>query len=110
MYSIAKRYGKLTDGTYRAGLWSLNNNRLLLWKRPSTFDGPLRNLESARPSWSWISVDGPVNWELGLAAKKTKLEVLECDVGAEFGPLGATNYLPLNVLDPARENSRPQNT
>ena len=101
MYGIAMQYAELCSDVYAAGLWGTNIARQLLWKRPNTYHSqagltPGRNTRP--PSWSWISVDGQVTWELGLARRDPQLKVLSCRTAGNFGPLGATsNNIPLTV-------------
>lgn len=102
MYGIARRYARLCDDLYAAGLWATNIARQLLWKRPSTYNGPSQNPGTRPPTWSWISVDGEVAWQPGLARKKPQLEVLSCYT-AGFGPLGAANDIPLKVRGRIRD-------
>lgn len=97
IYGIAKRYAKLSHGHYAAGLWAPNIARGFMWRRPTNYEGPRRSPETPRlPSWSWISVDGIVDWELRLASTRPKLEVVDYDATG-FGPLGATDNIPLQV-------------
>ena len=101
MYGIAMQYAKLCSDLYAAGLWATNIARQLLWKRPNTYDsqaGCTPGRTPRPPSWSWISVDGVVIWEPGLARKDTKVEVLSCRTAGNFGPLGAIhNNIHLTV-------------
>ena len=98
IYGIAMQYAELCSDRYAAGLWATNIARQLLWKRPNTYDGHAgRSPGSRPPSWSWISVDGEVTWEFGLARKDPQLTVLSCRTAGNFGPLGAINDIPLTV-------------
>jgi hypothetical protein len=97
IHGIAARYGELVRDRYVAGLWMGQLAAQLVWKRPSTYDGPTKSTEVQRkPSWSWIGVDGAVEWDLGRAREKAVLEVVRCD-DKGFGVLGAVDEVPLTV-------------
>ncbi|PVH81454.1 HET-domain-containing protein [Cadophora sp. DSE1049] len=93
---IANRYARLSEDTYRAGLWALTLAKHLTWKRDSTYEGGTRHSDLLRPSWSWISVDGPIVWNLGPSDRKSPVEVLGCDTSG-FEPIGATQDIPLTI-------------
>ena len=102
MYGIAMQYAELCSDIYAAGLWATNIARQLLWKRPNTYHNDQTGCSPGKntrpPSWSWISVDGEVTWELGLARKEAQLKVLSCRTAGNFGPLGAIHKnIPLTV-------------
>jgi hypothetical protein len=98
IHGIAMRYGELVQDRYVAGLWETRLAAQLVWKRPSTYDGPTRSSGVRRkPSWSWISVDGAVEWDLGRAREKAVLGVVKCD-DKGFGVLGAVDDVPLTVV------------
>lgn len=47
--------------TYWAGLWLSDMYRQLAWKVIQTQSESRRNCHA--PSWSWLSIDGPVEWD-----------------------------------------------
>ncbi|CZR68030.1 uncharacterized protein PAC_17929 [Phialocephala subalpina] len=58
---LARAYGIQHEGTYVAGLWSQDLVFGLLWYNKT--NQPLRRPARYRaPSWSWASVDGPINF------------------------------------------------
>jgi hypothetical protein len=58
---LASAYGHRHKGTYVAGLWSQDLVFGLLWYAKT--NQPLRRpIRYRAPSWSWASVDGPVNF------------------------------------------------
>ena len=67
---IADEAQSLCGETYMAGLWSKNFEAQLLWYIiPSGSDIPMaashrRPTTYVAPSWSWLSVDGPISLEL----------------------------------------------
>ena len=85
---IAEEAQSLCGGTYMAGLWRENFEAQLLWYTlPSRNDVPTaashkRTTTYVAPSWSWLSVDGPI----GFFRKKIpslKFDVLLEIVGIE---------------------------
>jgi hypothetical protein len=58
---IASRYAKLSNQIYIGDFWWPHIAHQMLWKRPSRHEGPFASPERLRQtSWSWISVEGPV--------------------------------------------------
>jgi hypothetical protein len=60
---LADRFGRNLNSNYFAGLWELQLPNGLLWRCtvPQT-----RPTNERAPSWSWVSVDGPVSCDIGL--------------------------------------------
>jgi len=60
---LASEYHRLTGHQYLAGLWKQDILFLLLWMvHPSTSSPTRRPREYRGPSWSWVSLDGPVSY------------------------------------------------
>ena len=58
---IAKEMRLLMNDEYFAGLWRRDMVSQLIWSVYSSSDNSHRPAEYRAPSWSWASVDGPVN-------------------------------------------------
>ena len=64
---LAKAFAGKTHDTYLAGIWRGDFHRGLLWHRSYMGSAPARTLKWSRPSeyrapsWSWASLEGPVN-------------------------------------------------
>ncbi len=64
---LAKAFVGKTNDAYLAGIWLGDFHRGLLWHRSYLGSAPLRTLKWSRPSayrapsWSWVSIEGPVN-------------------------------------------------
>jgi len=79
---IAQIFAELSGDQYIAGLWKSCFHSGLLWKiehshlsprnipRPPTYQGP---------SWSWLSVNGPVNFGKALRPSECAAEILSCE-------------------------------
>jgi hypothetical protein len=79
---IAQIFGELSGDQYIAGLWKSCFHSGLLWKiehshlspknipRPPTYQGP---------SWSWLSVNGPINFGQGCRPSECVAEILSCE-------------------------------
>lgn len=79
---IAQIFAELSADQYIAGLWKSCFHSGLLWKiehrslypkglpRPTTYQGP---------SWSWLSVNGPVNFGQGCRPSECAAEILSCE-------------------------------
>ncbi|KAF6811754.1 hypothetical protein CMUS01_13193 [Colletotrichum musicola] len=87
---LAERFASLTEGNYGrylAGLWEEDLLRQLLWRQWNTVDfrAPVasKRPETWRaPSWSWVSIDGPISC-MPLAPEKCSPAIL---VSAEATP------------------------
>lgn len=104
---IAQAYETLSGDLYVAGLWCGNFQRQLLWyvKSSGAFsDGspPGGRPARGRPSWSWISVHDKVTWDSIDSDFEPSLDIMACDTSG-FGPLGATEDVPLTVRGRIRE-------
>ncbi|KAI1310418.1 heterokaryon incompatibility protein-domain-containing protein [Xylaria venustula] len=79
---IAQIFAELSGDQYIAGLWKSNFHSGLLWKiehsnltpknipPPPSFQGP---------SWSWLSVNGPVNFGQARRPSEYAAEILSCE-------------------------------
>ena len=79
---IARIFAELTGDQYVAGLWKSCLHATLLWKiefskvnpkvisRPATYQGP---------SWSWLSVNGPVFFSRGHSTANCVAEILSVE-------------------------------
>ncbi|KAI0433591.1 heterokaryon incompatibility protein-domain-containing protein [Xylaria sp. FL1042] len=90
---IAQIYAELSGDQYIAGLWKSCFHSGLLWKiehshltprkiaRPPTYQGP---------SWSWLSVNGPVNFGQVRGPSEYVAEILSCETepANETAPYG----------------------
>jgi hypothetical protein len=60
---VARVFSSYAEDEYVAGLWQGDLVRGLLWSSASSADKPLLHpAEPRRPTWSWVSVDGPIQW------------------------------------------------
>jgi hypothetical protein len=60
---IAREVGHLLKSTYAAGLWRCHLPYSLLW---TTESGGYRSTDYLAPSWSWVSVEGPISFPDGM--------------------------------------------
>ena len=91
---LAEKYSRGIHGQYLAGLWRVGLPNNLLWqtmeptnKRPSCYQGP---------SWSWVSVNQPIAFQITEEEYGWKfaydVEIVDAmvELGAEPAPFGAT--------------------
>ncbi|KAK6063204.1 hypothetical protein SCUP515_12609 [Seiridium cupressi] len=94
---IAKRYGESHGWTYMAGLWKEDLLNLLVWEVGGT---PTRRpIPQKVPSWSWASVDSPVNF-LRLTRSRYLIEILSPDISVGLNPFGNPKSAKLVVKGP----------
>jgi hypothetical protein len=74
--AVAAKMDNLDQGTYLAGMWSSHLPVGLLWKVPRP--RPLQLDQLTAPTWSWASLDTPVDFSEELA----ELEEVEMDTYA----------------------------
>jgi hypothetical protein len=60
---MAREVGHLLKSTYAAGLWRCHLPYSLLW---TTESGGYRSTDYLAPSWSWVSVEGPISFPDGM--------------------------------------------
>lgn len=88
---------------YAAGLWAGDFERGLLWKNFGPT--PEAQAKMRSPSWSWTSIDGPVELERELEGQICDIRDVSCNIGrggskdpfgkVEFGRLRLTGRLGL---------------
>lgn len=91
---LAGQFDRLSDGRngrYLAGIWEAHLPCSLLWVRYNE-PTPVREIVDRAPSWSWASIDGPINF-VGLREKgdwEVTAQILSCDLhlAVEEEPLG----------------------
>ncbi len=81
LLGLASKFYAMTGLTYIAGLWRENIVSDLVWQRGSK--NLLAPLTGVVPSFSWVSVPGPVNFQLGRYSydgiRECSLELLQVD-------------------------------
>jgi hypothetical protein len=75
---IAERYGRFLNDSYLAGLWRSTLSRSLYWMatdntrpRPDVWQGP---------SWSWVSLSGPVKFPFASSLDLVEPDVVAVDI------------------------------
>jgi hypothetical protein len=85
---LAEVYGAILNEKYLAGLWENTFLHDLLWTRQTST--PLKSRRV--PSWSWTSVDGPIDWvverEEDLKGCQTSLLTYKLQLEYESAPFG----------------------
>jgi hypothetical protein len=78
---IAERYGRFLNDSYLAGLWRSTLSRSLYWKatdnsrpRPAVWQGP---------SWSWVSISGPVDFPIVSQLDTVEPQIVTIDIEPE---------------------------
>jgi len=79
---VAQEFGHILGTTYYAGLWGRYLLTQLLWRASGSLAEPNLRVEQYRaPSWSWASIDGPVDLcPHPYLSAKPGLTILRCDV------------------------------
>lgn len=105
---IAKTFSPVLGSRYLAGLWETRMAQDLLWQcrdavQPAAYRGP---------SWSWVSLDGPLSFELNrvylggdIILDTLDFEILQCEVNLlnDGRPFGAVTDATLTVRGHTRE-------
>lgn len=79
---IATHFSDMLDSPYHAGIWKNHFLPGLTWQR-SYLGHPLVRHRNRAPSWSWASVDGPINYPRvfsGQNNRNTSRAILDADV------------------------------
>ncbi|KAI1445993.1 hypothetical protein F5Y02DRAFT_426281 [Annulohypoxylon stygium] len=63
-----------TNNTYLAGLWKKDLEQQLLWRRKSSQSCPSESPSYIAPTWSWMCLDAPVQYDRGYTLKNTTYE------------------------------------
>jgi hypothetical protein len=78
---IAERYGRVFGDQYCAGLWRSTFAKALYWK--STHEGGKMHSRPQvwqGPSWSWISVNGPVEFPTSRSTDEHEPQIIAVDI------------------------------
>lgn len=85
---LASLYHRRKSTPYRAGLWAATLLGDLLWRTEISADLMPHHTQSYRaPSWSWASINGPIDYDLCLAENKGNLSEAEV-ISAVLVPYG----------------------
>jgi hypothetical protein len=85
---LASLYHWRKSTPYLAGLWTATLLSDLLWRTEISADLMPRHTQSYRaPSWSWASIDGPIDYDLCLTKNKSNLNEAEV-ISAVLVPYG----------------------
>ena len=79
---IAQIFAELSGDQYIAGLWKSCFHSGLLWKIERNVLSPKNMLQPTTyqgPSWSWLSVNGPVNFGQVCRPSECVAEILSCE-------------------------------
>ncbi len=74
---IAEVFAELSGDKYLAGLWKSCFHSELLWRAENTIRRPLTY---QGPSWSWLSVNGPVAFGQTYKSSECVAEILSCEI------------------------------
>ncbi len=79
---IAQIFAESSEDQYIAGLWKSCFHSGLLWKIEHSYQSP-KNIPQPTtyqgPSWSWLSVNGPVNFSQVCRPSECVAEILSCE-------------------------------
>jgi hypothetical protein len=101
---VAQKLKHSWDDDYYAGIWKRHFISSLTWHRTARWMGPKETtderyeplLDYRAPSWSWASIDGPVEFDVRFDLgdiKGAKAELIYCEVNpvSRNAPLGELN-------------------
>ncbi|KAI8933211.1 hypothetical protein NX059_009846 [Plenodomus lindquistii] len=92
--------------SYKAGLWKEHFPSNLLWER-ALGSNPMSRPAYRAPSWSWASIEGPVDWMQSDEGCEHLVEILSCttELAYSFAPFGEVSNGQLCVRGPSRSVS-----
>ncbi|KAH8777996.1 heterokaryon incompatibility protein-domain-containing protein [Hyaloscypha finlandica] len=93
--AVARGFSPLLGPEYFAGLWQFSILWQLTWVPTCSWDSEARNTRPEvyrAPSWSWASVDGPLDYESIFPGPDGEVYLYKCDfISCQIEPKSAAN-------------------